>query len=185
MEEYKNFIEKLAKNKEESLYLNSGPEHAGIVLSTIFKNTKSELRIFAQGLKSGVATSDLYLDGLKSFLEKKNGTVKILIQEYYSNEEPKVFNILSYYKFFNKEQVTIKTTQSKVFTKPEKEKIEPKSIHFTTGDDSIFRLEEDIVTFKAFGSFNNKEYTIKLNQIFDEIFESEKSNEIDLLQSFN
>lgn len=175
MENYREFIESLAKNDQETFFVNSGKDHAEIVLSTIFNSTKSKLRIFANSLTSDLASSEKYINSLKSYLEK-GGELLVLLQKFEPESNKKLFDFFTYFQYKSPGKIQIK--QSSVSLKNTKTE---KYIHFTIGDDKIFRLEEDIEKYKAFGSFNDKKLSESLIQKFDDIFNSEKSKSLSLI----
>ncbi len=144
--EYALYVQAIADGTIADLFTNSGVEHAKIVLATIFDRSKTDLRVFAKSLTSEVAKSDLYIDSLISFLAK-GGQLKILVEQNKLIENP---NLYDAFKFF-KEKVIIKTTPKKFINSKTQA-----PIHFTIGDDSIYRLEKDIIEFKAIGSFKAK-----------------------------
>ena len=71
-------------------------------------------------------------------------------------------------KFF-KDKIEIKTTSKKFINSSTQQ-----PIHFTIGDDSIYRLEKDIIEFKAIGSFSAKDYCKNLIDQFDQIFNDDR-----------
>ncbi|MDP1675922.1 MAG: hypothetical protein Q8L88_03575 [Bacteroidota bacterium] len=174
MEDYIGYIKNLAENKLPTIFYNSGPEHASIVMSNIFQNSKDMIRIFAGNFSGEVSQNERYIESLKSYLNRK-GKVHILLDEYTEDKKPHLFDLLSTYSFFNPENIEIKKTNTHVVEEKTKKKI-----HFTTGDNCMFRLEEDTDKFLAKGSFNNLELTDKLIKYFDQIFNSRDSKSIKL-----
>ena len=61
----------------------------------------------------------------------------------------------------------------KKFNKEKKFTSDSGQIHFTTVDNSMYRLETDTTNFKASGSFNNTAVTQNLNKKFEEVFSNE------------
>lgn len=148
---------------------NSGVNHAKIVLATIFDKAQSELKILAESLTSSVAKSDLYIDNIHEFLNKNNkGTkVKILVKnDKILNNNPLLLKVFQSHH----NQVDIRIRDVDVFDNNKK------SVHFTLADDNIYRLEENIIDFKAYGSFDNKNMNQQLSNIFTNIFNSIPNN---------
>jgi hypothetical protein len=166
MVEYEKLIENLAKNRESMMYYNSGPDHAAIVFSKIFKYAHTELCILAGNMKGGISNQSSYLSELRQFLERK-GQVKLLLREFDKKNNPELFQLLSKYQFLFPDQVEVKIATS-VLTDTETSR----EIHICTGDSSIYRIEEDIEKYTAKGSFNDPLTTQALNRIFAEMFES-------------
>lgn len=144
---------------------NAGINHAKIVLATIFEKAEKELKILAESLTSPVAKSELYIDNIHEFLNKNNKKtkVKVLVK---NNDILKNNPLLL--KLFQEHhhQVDIRIREVDVLDNNKK------SIHFTLADDKIYRLEENIDDFKAYGSFNNSKMNQQLSKIFEGIFES-------------
>lgn len=179
MDEYKNYIADLAESKSSDIFYNSSPDHAAIVMGTIFNNSKSGLRIFAGNMCSEVSTNDYYLDNLSKYLEQ-GGSVKVLLNDHKENFfQTKVFELLSFHSFINPASVSVKTYSGKVkLTKNDSE------VHFTIGssnsDDTVqmYRLEDDIVNYIAYGSFNDSITSTILKTIFDKIDSGDKVTQI-------
>jgi hypothetical protein len=121
-------------------------------------------------LASPLAQSDSYIDALTNFLNKKDSQLFILLQENQLQKNPKLQNLLSYYKRIFPDKIHIKKSYCTL-----KNPQSGQNIHFTVGDDDIFRLENDTENYKAFGSFNNKEFCATLIQKFDTLFDSNKN----------
>jgi hypothetical protein len=155
---------------------NSGINHAKIVLATIFDKAEKELKILAESLTSPVAKSELYIDNIHEFLNKNNKKtkVKVLVKnDEILNNNPL---LLKLFKAHNN-QVDIRIRDVDVLDNNKK------SIHFTLADDKIYRLEENIVDFKAYGSFNNSNMNQQLSEIFERIFEAIPQSRRIILQS--
>lgn len=168
-------IQAIADGELDGIFMNSGVDHAKIVLATIFDKSKHELRIFAESLTSEVAKSGLYIDSLIGFLGR-GGTLKVLVQENKLNENPYLKAVFSHFVNINKDKVILKTTKTTL-----KDNETKKPIHFTVGDDHIYRLEKDISVFKAFGSFKDNVYSKTLIDTFDDIFGNPSSLQINLI----
>lgn len=174
MENYKTYIENLAKSKDGMMFQNSSPEHACIVMTTIFKNSEKDIRIFAGNLNGRVSNNEDknlkkdYIDSLIKFIEEKKGNVKIILDEFDEKFlKSELFSKLQLYLFLYPKRVQIKKLNTSIFSDNEKEKF-----HFTVGDDYMFRFENDTNSFSALGSFNNKDFSQKLITFFDKNFNS-------------
>ena len=170
---YKDFVEDLAKKGEDKVFFNSGPIHASIVMSRIFKYSTNTIRIFSGGFHGAVSNDSEYLCELDSFLSR-GGKVKVLVENYNSNNNSKIYKILS--KYFNTGQIEIKKTTARVNSGGS-------PIHFTIGDDRMLRLETNVNDFKAQVNFNNSKETAVFIEVFDKIFnisDPSKNSEIKL-----
>lgn len=165
---YLESIETLAKEKISLVYKNKGNEYAAIVLSRIFKYSDSTVRIFANSLSDSPVTRDTeYRQFLRTFIEEKGGVVKVLLEQ-----EP--ISVSEVYKYLLEKS---KELPDRVFVKIANEKVEmsEREINFTVGDSDKFRIEVEKEERKAFGSFNDVEYSKKLIDIFEAIFSKSKS----------
>lgn len=160
MSSYKNFVEGLAKNKEDQLFLNSGPIHAAIVFSSFFKYSEKTVRIFLLSFQDAVYTDPDYLYELEKFL-MKGGNIKVLIKDYNLKTESKFYKILS--KYFSKGQVKIKKSTLIINT-------DNKDIYFTIGDNRMIRVETNPNTFKSQVNFNNEIESANFINLFDTAF---------------
>jgi hypothetical protein len=170
LEEYKKSIESLANNRDSMIFMNSGNEHAAIVMGNIFKHSKQDIRIFAGNLNGAVSGDDYYQEHLSNFLDS-GGKLKILLQEFDKNNPPEIFNLFSSVDFFYPENVEIKLSNTTLVSEDTETKV-----HFTVGDSSMYRIENDVEKYLAKGSFNNPDKANYLIEIFDEIFEETENH---------
>ena len=158
MQHYKDFVETLAKEGQDKLFFNSGPTHAAIVMSRIFKYSSDHVRIFCGGFDGTVSNDESYLNNLQAFLEK-GGKVSILATEDKTeNESCKIFALLKKYS----KQVDMRLTHSKVVDSTTKN-----PIHFTIGDSRMLRVETGVEDYTAQVNFGNEEKAKMFISIFD------------------
>jgi hypothetical protein len=159
MQSYINFVELMAREGQDKVFFNSGPNHAAVVMSRIFKYSKDIVRIYCGGLVGTVPNDEEYLTYLQCFLEQK-GKVLILAQNDYTKSQGKIFKLLNKYR----DQVEMYQTSSKV-----NYNVTNKPIHFTVGDCKMLRVETGIDDYTAQVNFGNaKQANIFIN-IFDNI----------------
>jgi hypothetical protein len=167
MDTYKNYIKDLANSGSDAVFYNSGPQHAALVMGTIFENSDKCVKICAGNFSGEISNSSEYRNGLEIFL-RKGGKLQILLQEEKLNnlkKEPELFDFLRFYSIIKPNNIVIKTHKSK-FINDEDE------VHFTIGDDKMYRLETNIEKFTAVGNFNDNKTAALLTKLFDEVFES-------------
>jgi hypothetical protein len=152
---YTEFVEKLASEGTDEIFFNSGPEHAAIVMSRIFKYANSEVRILCGGFNGAVSNDEDYLKYLDGFLQK-GGRLKILAEEDLSKTPSKVFKLLRKHK----ESVEIYLTPFKVLVKD-------KPIHFAIGDDKMLRIETGTDDYTAQVNFGNSAEARDYISMFD------------------
>lgn len=166
--DYKEYIESLAAGSEPVEFYNSGPEHAAIVLSTIFKTAKQYVKVYcANMLSEAVSNSEDYRNALDEFLSRFTAVEnqRPRLQIIFSNPIEDAFRGAPIYKILckHRNKVEIRRMQEGVGG------IKYKGIpaHFTCADNRMYRLETDIVNKKAFGNFNDPEGAMVIKTVFD------------------
>jgi len=148
MQTYIDFVEKLASEGQDEIFFNSGPTHASIVMSRIFKYAKDSVRIFCGGFNGAVSNDDEYLKYLDDFLQK-GGKLKVLVEEDLSKGQGKIFRVLRNHKA----NVEVYQTSSRVTMNNGTG--QPQRIHFTVGDDKMLRIETGVEDYRAQVNFGN------------------------------
>lgn len=169
---YSENIEEYAKNSTDIEFYNSGDEHAQVVLTNIAKYSKEYIHIYSGNLCTDVSNNVEYLKYLSSFLFQ-GGNIKVLLCEFENGDNPLNKDI---YKLFSqfRDKVTVKETKT-ILQDSKKD-----TVHFTVADDKSYRLETDTIKKKARCNFNSPETTKFLNKLFEEIFNSSDSLELQL-----
>ena len=173
--EYQKAIELANSSKNNHVFPISTPEHASIILSTIFEHSKEEVNILAGNLSGTVSNSKTYLDALDSYL-KSGKTLRVLL-----TDMPNI-NSLAYQLIEKHSKLPDAKIELRIATEVAKyniaESFDNKYVHFVVGDDSRFRLETDSTNYQAFANFNDPVYARKLNEIFDRTFASSTSTSL-------
>ena len=165
MENYLDFVETAAKEGHDKIFFNSGPNHAAIVMSRIFKYSSNVIKIYCGGFNGTVSNDEEYLKYLDIYLHK-GGKLEVIVEEDLSNGASKIFKILKKYK----DNVSIYQTSSRIVDSNTK-----KPIHFTIGDNKMIRLETDIKDYTAQVNFKNIEQASMLSSVFEKIFNKPKT----------
>jgi hypothetical protein len=153
-ESYKNAIENLAASDDKSVFQNSDPVHAAIVLGNIFKKATKYVKIFAGRLNGQISNNSYYLQSLQILLEKKIPLTILL--EGYPDYNTNAFKLLKTYSANSAPFISVSVIKSYgVF------------FHYTIADDCMFRLEVEANSYSAYCSFNNIETTKLLNTSFN------------------
>lgn len=175
--EYKTFVQTLARNEEDRIFLNSDEDKAIVVLVQLILNTKQELRIFARNLCNSVGDNPDYIIAISEFVER-GGMVKILLNNYDPTcaKNSNLFKRLAYYIAQGKD-ISVKKTDAKPYRTSD---IERKEIHFTVGDHIAYRIETDIEKRTAECNFNSPQVAKGIADFFDGLFEAEESKGIDI-----
>lgn len=171
MPSYIEFVESMASEGKNQTFFNSGPIHAAIVMSRIFKHSTDEIKIFSGGFNGVVSNDDAYLEYLEQFL-KKGGKLKILVERDLSKKpDCLIFSILNKFSA----SVEMYRAAVKVIDMESKE-----VIHFTVGDNQFVRLEVGTKDYTAEVNFGDKVKAAELSDLFDKVWNSSKQNRIQL-----
>lgn len=158
IQNYAGFVEVLAREKQNKVFFNSGPNHAAIVLSRIFKYAKNVVKIHCSGFTGTISNDPDYLYYLEDFL-KRGGKLVVLAEQDLTNSTAKVFPLLKKYS----RQVQYYQTALRVAI-PEKGRV-----HFAIGDNSMLRIETDTTDFTAQVNFGDKKQAAVYNRLFEEM----------------
>jgi hypothetical protein len=166
---YEKKVKSLAMTQSEMLYYNSGADHASIVMESIFNTSNNVIRIFAGNFNDEVCqkTGDRYVKALKNYL-LKGKKVMVLLNELENKETYNlILDVLKQYSSSDKyrNNISVRLTTFK----PQQDGL---SIHFTVGDDLMYRLEYDTKNFLAEFSFNRKDKVASLTKIFDSVYQN-------------
>lgn len=169
LERYANYIKELAAKKSPQLFTNGGIEYASQLMAVLFENTEKEARVFCQGFKPELITTDPYWEALQAYLNKEGNKLQVLVETAdYANEQPLM---LLKEKMKEREDNSIQVRVASNDTIKEiYGKLSGDPCNFAIFDDNKFRFENDPSGYKAFGSFNRKDYAGVLIRIFDDAF---------------
>ena len=84
LKKYKDAIEKLAEAKSRDVIQNNDAKHAAIVISTMFKNANSVIRIFSKNLSGDISVNNDFLNDLTMLLmgvDRDNQEISYLYDE--------------------------------------------------------------------------------------------------------
>lgn len=178
LKRYTEYIKGLAKAKSPQLFTNGGIEYASQLMAVLFENTNEEARIFCQGFKPELITTQPYWDALQKYLKDENKVLKVLVEtDKYAQNEP--LQLLKETKEKRGDESIQVRVASDDTIKEIYDKLSGNPCNFAIFDDNKFRFENEPDGYKAFGSFNRKDYAGVLITIFDEAFK--KSVELNFL----
>ena len=182
LEEYRQAVEYLAKEKMDFDIHNEGNDCAKVIFANIFVNAKQTVRIVANTLRNEVVDSPDYQDALDSFLSNEKAELKIIINHLPENaKEDSVNNIyrrLHRHPSYLAGRIQIREAGRDMFH------IGDKPANFCVADGTMSRIERDVVKRNALCNFGNKDRAVKLEEIFDRGFSSIQ-NVVDLNQLFS
>lgn len=172
LEQYRNAVKNYAARGVDYLFHNEGEEHALIIFTNIFINAKNTIRIAANKLcNKEVVNKKEYVDSLSAFLNKEDARLFILLTNRPTTEEANVegclYKMLYNHPAYKEGRILIKDGNGKSFRDKEKN-----IVHFCMGDETMYRIENDVVERKAIANFGDSKTTKVLNESFDNAFNS-------------
>ena len=173
MEQYRIAVRNFAINGTNYLFHNEGNEHALIIFTNLFVNAKEHIRIAANMLYNDeVVNTKEYIDAMRSFLDKRNTRLSILITnrppvEDVKSHEPKTsfYWMLYNHPAYSQGRVEIKEGGGNYFQGEDGQQV-----NFCTCDSRMYRLESDIHLRKAVANFGDMVSTVDLEQKFDQVY---------------
>lgn len=166
--EYQKTVEMYAKEGTNFLFHNQGNEHALIVFKSIFNNANKKICIAAASLDNReVANNKEYIDAMKSYLEKENSKLLILLSNPVTDPSTlPLFVMIKEHKSYKEGRVAIKDGKGKNFH------MNGRCVHFCVADNRMYRLESDIVNRTAECNFGDDVRTKYLTDLFERAFEN-------------
>jgi hypothetical protein len=168
MVNYTEYVETMAKDGLNKVFFNSGPNHAAVVMSRIFKYSRETIRIYCGGFDGTVSNDEEYLLYLEQFLEN-GGLLRILVEQDMSKGPSEVYKILKKHK----DQVVISQSSIKVINA-----VTNKPIHFTIGDNKMLRIELGITDYTAQVNFGDTEEASHMTEIFEKVLAQSRHLEL-------
>jgi len=161
--EYLDAVDYCAVHRQSKVIQNKGNDHALVVFMSIFKEAKENIYLYAENLDNSVTRSLGYLDSLQLFLKRKGTTLNVILSNWQEeNLNAPVFDLFRKYK----DKVTINDGMKipHLLLKSNGEKI-----NFCTADGSMYRFEYDIKERSARCNFNDGDFSMHLNGIFEQL----------------
>ena len=153
---YKEAVEQMAIKGSEKTFNNSGPIHASIVMTSIYRNAKDNIKLYTKDLQGEIGRFLDYMTSMNDYINS-NKSFQILINERPHFESDLFDTILNASK-------TIKGVElrfaSPTFVK-EVDSYANKNSHFCIADDKMFRLEYDNYNHQALCGFNSPKVVSK------------------------
>ena len=168
---YSEMIENIAKNKTNCLFYCSNNEEALIVLSHIFKEATKEIRIAAYQLDNDkVVNHKDFITSMREFLDKKGSSLKILITKEPPIEEGKkdgFYGMLYEHVAYREGRIIIKESRDISFESRN-------LVKCFIADDEMYCYEyvKDIKVRSWVGNFGDAIVSLRLRQMFDELFDN-------------
>jgi len=164
---FEKSVDYFAKNNMNFPFKNSGEDHAGIVISRLFKHATSIIKIYARDLQGEICDKPFILQEIDNFLNKKGSRLEILLKDRSPQQSSKVKTLIENIQHAHLNKVYVKDA-SQAFLKAIGNILpDDKDNFFITGDKKMYRLEYDNIRHAAICNFNDSSTVKRLNKIFD------------------
>ncbi|OGT89435.1 MAG: hypothetical protein A2286_06105 [Gammaproteobacteria bacterium RIFOXYA12_FULL_61_12] len=166
--EYERLIERLAAERTKQRVPNGLPEHAAVLLKTMFTYANSEIRVYSGDLSEIVFGNPPLLEAVSSFISRANSKLRILLQNAKDDA------------WLDSHPLTVrmrKLAQSGVIhgsfdiRNASGSYADADAHHFTVMDQDGYRFELEHEHTKAIANFNEPKVARNLIKAFDEAFE--------------
>lgn len=169
--DYGTKIFSLAQKETDEVFYNSSTTHASIVHRALATYAKNYIEIFSSSMCTEISNNNDYIIAIDNFLKNdRSHEIRIILT---SVKDEFSSSPISYIFRKYPEQVHIKRYSGKI-------QYDGKEAHFTVADGKAFRLETDIEKHMAFGNFNKPSQAGDLHKIFNDIYNSEYTQEYKL-----
>lgn len=169
LNEYQDYLNELAQSQSDVIFNNGDKWHASILMATMFRNTKSYIRMYSTGLRPQLIEMEPYFSVFRTFFEDQENKVSIdILVETEDSIKNQPFIIVRG-AMANKQNIRVRQIR------PQDKSSLNKTLGFercnlSVFDETKFRLEYDPDGFKAIASFNQPEWAGKLSDLFDNAF---------------
>ena len=157
---YAESISYMADNKTKFQVICSGSDHINTVMSNIFRTANYYVCIFANDL-SGEISDETYLFWLKTFLDKKDTKLEIILGCDYNSKSIVIPYLLKQLRNNSKLRDGIKLSRAK-------EVIDGIEEHFVVADNRMY-VKEISWNHVCTGNFNDEEKSLEFKKLFDSI----------------
>lgn len=171
--EYREIIERFARNKVDARIPNSLPLHAAVLIETMFRTATSEMRIFSRQLDEVVYGREEVLGAVARFVSIPYTTLKILLQK------PQDGSWLEHNALIGMLDTLCKdrTCGKVVIRNAVGSYAQDDANHFAVMDDDGFRYETSHDNTQAVANFNEPKTAKELASAFDIAFGISKAHQ--------
>lgn len=163
--EYREIIERFARDRTNQRVPNGLPQHASVLLETMFKHATAEMRIYTGELNEAVFGQPAMISAVASFLSKPYASMKILLQkekdDSWVDSHPLIQAISKIQAPHGRTE--IRCAQGVYATEA--------ANHFAVMDNDAYRYELDHGACKAVANFNEPRVAEQLLSVFDKAFD--------------
>lgn len=168
LKEFNDTVRYFAENNSPNIIENEGEGHAALLMSAIF-DYSTKLKMLSGSLSRQLTEKDTYFSSLVKFIDRHDSELKLLLEE--MPEEAERSKSLNYILDNIGKNVIVKIISDHSSLEALKEKNNGNKVHFSLGDEKIYRLEYSPEEYKADASFNRPKENSMLLNIFDDLFE--------------
>jgi len=158
---YRQLIERMAKNRVSQRIPNDVPEHARVLLETLFNFAKSDVRIYTGQLWDNVYGSAGLVEAARQFIDR-GGRLRVLVQKPMNEHDAAEHPLLKRLGTCTRGTVEVRCATGIYAT--------DKAKHFAVSDTTGYRFEHDHSQTKAVANFNEPSVAIELATAFDQAF---------------
>jgi hypothetical protein len=156
--EYAQEIARMARNKENKVFLNSSVYHALIILKELIRNAESSVMILCGSMCDPIIYQDEeYLSVVEGFLNKmkdaaqeKKTVLRVLFDSYNpAFEQSRIAQILRNPEYKGLVEIKkLKSNYKHIY-------LDGKPVHLAVADNTAYRIETDLVNRMAWGNFGD------------------------------
>lgn len=171
LDEYRLYLENLVENKSSETFSNGGKDYASILMSILLNHTKQSVCMFCEGFKPDLIEEHDYWESLERYLDDQNKKLHVIVNtNNYVNQRP-LRRLFEAQKKRNNDGSIMVYLIDDEGREIIKQQFNGALNNFAVFDDDMYRLEYLPSEYKAFGSFNNTDYTKLLRNLFDRVLE--------------
>lgn len=171
LDEYRLYLENLVENKSSETFSNGGKDYASILMSILLNHTKQSVCMFCEGFKPDLIEEHDYWESLERYLDDQNKKLHVIVNtNNYVNQRP-LRRLFEAQKKRNNDGSIMVYLINDEGREIIKQQFNGALNNFAVFDDDMYRLEYLPSEYKAFGSFNNTDYTKLLRNLFDRVLE--------------
>lgn len=169
---YANDLDIVADADVSIQFNNKGRDHAILVMSKIFSRSHRSIKIFARDFNGEISDNPLYLESLKSFLERDSDNSVQVIFEKEPNAKSKALQLLRMRKQTSPKQISLmRATQGQLGEFRSFLVNKGGMINFTIGANkngelNMYRCETDTENYVAILNFDDPKFTNALNRLY-------------------
>lgn len=162
--EYREYLERLAKDKSPKMFSNGGKDHAVVLYSVLLEHTNDIARFYCEGGTSVIWRDPEFKSAIAKALEKTDFEIKILTR----NASVPDF---SWLPEASRNRIVVKSATQAGISQINSH-FQTSLCNFSVFDTEKFRFEYDVENYKAYGSFNEETVGISMTNLFDQCFDA-------------